>query len=801
MKLASFVLLVASIVAVPLDAQPSETYHTTLFDRLNPANAGGRFSALWGYTAPDGREYALLGGFNGTHIIDITTRPIRQVAFIDGPDNGWREMKTYGTHAYVVSEGGAGLQIIDLSNLPTSATLVKEDTRFFQTGHTISQDGHYLYVHGTDPQAGANGGTIILDVSADPRTPRRAGMWTQRYVHDATIRNDTMWASAINDGRLDVIYLGADRSDPRFVTDIRYPGAGTHNADVTTDGRFVLTTDEVGSTDKSLKVWDVSDIQNIRKVADHSHNRVEIIHNVVIKGDLAFVAWYTGGTRVIDISNPADPVEVGYFDTFPGTATAYAGNWGTYPFFASGKIISSDMQTGLHVFTFDGARRGSVSGVVRDAKTGEPVPFAVVEIPSLGRTVTADAQGRYIVTAANDTLEFRATGVDHYDSTGRFVLSSSGATMDITLRPIPYTNVTIRAFASTNDEPLSSLAWRALTQVGGTETSGRVDGNELALRIPDDAPGRVLVGAWGYRPTTVEITGGSTVIDVKLRPGYVDDVELPLGWSLAASGDDALAGRWEWGVPIGSVYNDVFIQPNVDHTENGERAYITQIAGTQQTVIGASDVDSGRTSLTSPPMDLAGFAEPTISTFLWYSRDKFPRSQSINDTLLVSMSDDGGSTWRVIDRVYGTDNEWKEFRYRVDQFMAPTANMLFRVEASDLSDQSWVEAGLDDFRAYDAAASDAAAESTVDNASVAVQPNPAGATARVHVMLRNGVLNAHLDVFNAFGERVATLHSGSMPAGMASYTLDAASLTPGHYTWRLSGASVAPLSGVLTIVR
>ena len=66
-----------------LRAQETVAYNTTLFDTLNPSTAG-RYSALWGYTAPDGREYALLGGFSGTHIVDITTKPIRQVAFTRG---------------------------------------------------------------------------------------------------------------------------------------------------------------------------------------------------------------------------------------------------------------------------------------------------------------------------------------------------------------------------------------------------------------------------------------------------------------------------------------------------------------------------------------------------------------------------------------------------------------------------------------------------------------------------------------------------------------------------------------------
>ena len=44
------------------------------------------YNDCWGYTGPDGREYALLGVDHGLSIVDITdTSQIREVAFIPGP--------------------------------------------------------------------------------------------------------------------------------------------------------------------------------------------------------------------------------------------------------------------------------------------------------------------------------------------------------------------------------------------------------------------------------------------------------------------------------------------------------------------------------------------------------------------------------------------------------------------------------------------------------------------------------------------------------------------------------------------
>jgi hypothetical protein len=61
------------------------------------------------------------------------------------------------------------------------------------------------------------------------------------------------------------------------------------------------------------------------------------------------MSYYVDGTRVLDISDPGNPVEVGYFDTTDWTGL-YDGNWGTYAYLPSGYIISSDRANGLFIF-------------------------------------------------------------------------------------------------------------------------------------------------------------------------------------------------------------------------------------------------------------------------------------------------------------------------------------------------------------------------------------------------------------------------------------------------------------------
>ncbi|MBC7773962.1 MAG: hypothetical protein H7246_00885 [Phycisphaerae bacterium] len=82
---------------------------------------GQTVANLSGWVSPTGKEYALVGASKGLIIVDVTNpdSPV-QIVQIPGPNNEWKEIKTYAHYAYVVSEGGSGVQIIDLSPLPSA---------------------------------------------------------------------------------------------------------------------------------------------------------------------------------------------------------------------------------------------------------------------------------------------------------------------------------------------------------------------------------------------------------------------------------------------------------------------------------------------------------------------------------------------------------------------------------------------------------------------------------------------------------------------------------------------------------
>ncbi len=401
--------------SVEVQANPITALNMSLVGTLDPSSTYGD---IWGWVDPaTGREYALLcARFDGLYVIDVTDDQPVAVGFVPGDFSDSKDVKTYGSYAYLVNEV-APIQIIDLSD-PADPVQVGELDVQPSVGnggsHNILVEGDYLYVVG----GRSPGGLRIYDL-ADPVRPDSvgaiAGADGRTYYHDVDIVGDVLYAAAIYDQGVDIIDI-SDKANPSLISNFIYSAVtmGAHNICATEDGSYVFVGDEIGS-EPHTRGFDVRDPQDVEQVADIIVTPGQPVHNCYVEGDLLYIAHYADGVRVFDVSNPEAPVAAAVYDTFLGSDGGFVGTWTVYPYLPSGKILASDMQSGLFVLRLDGSVDAEPSGAPAGAfalgasypnpATGEAtVPFSLREAAHVRLTVF-DVLGREVALLADGPLE------------------------------------------------------------------------------------------------------------------------------------------------------------------------------------------------------------------------------------------------------------------------------------------------------------------------------------------------------------------------------------------------------------
>ncbi len=341
---------------------------------------GGTVNDLWGWTDPlTGSEYVLVGTFGGTVFVDISNpeSPVR-IGLLPSHDelvcrstggceegSGWRDIKVYADHAYIVSEAvGHGMQVFDLQQLrdATPPAVFRETAWYsgFGPAHNlaINEQSGFAYGVGTDTYAG---GPHFVDL-ADPARPRAAGGFpADSYTHDAQCviyhGPDAEHAGAeicllSNEDTLTIVDV-SDKSSPALLSRTGYARAGySHQGWLDDSQAWFYMNDEFDETTfggrTTTYIWDVSDLDGPVLKRNHPGMVESIDHNNYVVGRYLYQSNYTSGLRILDLAVPDTPLEVAWFDSFPiDDLPTYDGSWSNYPFFASGVIAVSDMDYGL----------------------------------------------------------------------------------------------------------------------------------------------------------------------------------------------------------------------------------------------------------------------------------------------------------------------------------------------------------------------------------------------------------------------------------------------------------------------
>jgi choice-of-anchor B domain-containing protein len=356
----------------------------------NPAEAND----IWGhFDLNDFKEYALIGLRNGIGIVEVTNpEEPRVVVTIASESTIWRDIKVYQffdpsahrwkSYAYVTADNASvGVLVIDLNELPTTAsvasTLVSDLSAHnvylsnvdYSTGVSMTGMSPYLHIAGSN----VNGGAFNTYHLTNPTSPTSAykplGSSRSAYSHDVSsmvikdARKDTQCVNGtehceiffdFNENNFQ-LWDKTENTSPQRLSTTTYTNAEyVHSGWFTEDKLVVIVHDELDEQNVGLnttvRFFEMNDLTEPTSIGTWTGPTRAIDHNGFVRGNRYYMSNYERGMTVLDITEPSNPTEVGFFDTYPlNDSASFNGAWGVYPFLPSGNILVSDINSGLYI--------------------------------------------------------------------------------------------------------------------------------------------------------------------------------------------------------------------------------------------------------------------------------------------------------------------------------------------------------------------------------------------------------------------------------------------------------------------
>ncbi len=334
-------------------------------------------SDFWVFEGVDGRDYAVTGtwGADGTSYFWDVTDPANILKIdsvqVDARTVNDVKVSEDGRICIISREGASnrknGIIIIDVSN-PYDVKIISEYTT------NLTGGVHNLFIYQDHVYALSAGQKYYILNIEDPKNPKEVGMFELgkegQAIHDVWIEDGIAYSSNWRDG----VYLvdvgngvaGGSPSKPVAFGNYTY-ASGAHHATFpfkskSTGKFYTVLGDEIfpkgidvnapNETAGFLHFVDFTDIDNPKEVARYElpgHGS----HNYWIEDDILYVAMYSGGVRIVDISGDLmgdlykQGREIGYI--LPGNKDGYIPNatmaWGAQLY--KGYVFYSDWNSGI----------------------------------------------------------------------------------------------------------------------------------------------------------------------------------------------------------------------------------------------------------------------------------------------------------------------------------------------------------------------------------------------------------------------------------------------------------------------
>lgn len=756
-------------------------------------------SSIWGYTAPNGIEYALVGAKSGTSIVDLSNpaQP-HEVQFIPGPFNNWRELKTWQHYAYITNEVDEGVLIIDLQNLPAAV-----DTVHFtynggiKSAHTVWVDEFgYLYIMGYRNYAATiptnQSGVLMFDLNPNPMQPVFVGEYNANYVHDAFVRNNIMYTAEVYAGQFAVVDV-SDKQNPILLATQTTTSAFTHNVWLSDNSQYAFVADE--KNDAFLTAYNITNLSDIKETDRYKAaiGTAAMPHNVHVKNDFVVMSYYVEGMKIIDAHEPDALIETEFYDTSPYSGMGSAGCWGVYPYFASGILLGSDRQEGMFITRPSYKRATYVQGIITDATNNAPIAGVTVSINGTSATKNSNFSGYYKMGTANEgtySITFYKYGYEPLTVDNVVLTTAQITQLDVQLQPATAFNYNLTVLDANTGAPIEGAItevrnlWATENGEGVHQQNTNAAGVASSTNLYTDTY-QILIYQWGYLPFTLNaqlLSNTNSTQTVYLQRGYYDDFYKDLGWTTTNTPN--VSGAWIRAIPQGTLWGDVACNPSADSPNDfGRWCYVT---GNQTTNVEDNDLDGGTTQITSPPFNLNPNTNASIQFDFWYCNSS-PQSGTVRFYL-----SNGATAYELSSSPLDSLNlgHWSQINLPLNLPTANLSNWQFVVAATSTNNADFIDVGIDRFTIIDTPLG----VQGIDNQAVLVHayPNPFDEELTIHVAIKNNNGNENeatkAILYNCLGQKLSekTLSTGfntwtwgkQLPAGL--YILQVGNNTDGY---------------------
>ncbi|WP_163997941.1 LVIVD repeat-containing protein [Pyxidicoccus caerfyrddinensis] len=261
----------------------------------------------------NGHAY-VTAGREGLFIYDVSKPDAPRKAAESKPsDDVYNDVLVNGTTLYLATKN-SGIAVFDLTDPEAPARVRSVPDKAVEV-NALAVDGNILYAASPYP----NAEVLVYDIT----TPTAPTLLTRYFVEGAepTVGERPLDVTALG-GRLYVSHwtYGMTVSDvtnpakPKFLG--RFGGSTSRTTVVGTVGSRTVAFDAGEDWGAHLSVLNVTVPQAPEQMGEFRMRPEVSIRSVALAGSKLYVAYYQDGLRVLDVSVPGEPRQVGYYNTW-----------------------------------------------------------------------------------------------------------------------------------------------------------------------------------------------------------------------------------------------------------------------------------------------------------------------------------------------------------------------------------------------------------------------------------------------------------------------------------------------------